>query len=168
MAAAAGFHSWTYIYRDFFLSTSFLSYVTPCSHKCDHVVLFVVLRATAVHSSAAFFLSERELISFGLPLVFTKSQTCQKKKNKTPFRKYFNIHPHSSLMLMIIICTLVLFSVLYHSELMYCNLACNHAIKLSRLLSIKSSFAPSRVQKKEKQSQEESQVFIECSFTLSF
>lgn len=116
------------------------------------------------------FFPRENLFLLVLPLVFTKSQTCQKKKEKkTPFRKYFNIHPLSSLMLMIIICTLVLFSVLYHSEFMYCNLACNHAIKLSRLLSIKSSFAPSCVQKKKKKkSQEESQVFIECSFTLSF
>lgn len=75
MAAAAGFHSWTYFFK-------FSLIRHPRSHKCDHVVLFVVLRATAVHSSAAFFLSERELISFGLPLVFTKSQTCQKKKEK--------------------------------------------------------------------------------------
>lgn len=164
MAAAAGFHSWTYFFK-------FSLIRHPRSHKCDHVVLFVVLRATAVHSSAAFFLSERELISFGFATSFHKvsNMSKEKRKKKTPFRKYFNIHPLSSLMLMIIICTLVLFSVLYHSEFMYCNLACNHAIKLSRLLSIKSSFAPSCVQKKKKKkSQEESQVFIECSFTLSF
>lgn len=98
----------------FFIWLLLLSFI---SHVCPCYFFSVVLWATTVHSSAAYFLSpERSIyLSFSFflmicfPLVFTQSQTCTKTKRERKKVLYYPPTPTDPRpYLLIIICTLVI------------------------------------------------------------
>lgn len=72
----------------------------------------------------SFFLSRRERLSFGLPLVLT---SLKHKKKKTFLKVLYYSPPQLPDVKIIIICTLGNVRLLSFC-IMYCNLACNHAI----------------------------------------